>query len=150
MNPWKNVAWYLPGLSAVLLLSCATVRVAQQEPANPPPPPLASTVAVNGVTERIYKVGPDVKPPRVIYSPEPEFSEEARKRKVQGVMTLGLVVTSDGKAAQIRVVQSLGYGLDEKAIEAVSRWKFEPATKDGKPVSAEIAVEVNFRQYQHP
>jgi len=105
---------------------------------------------VNGVTEPIYKVGPDVKPPRAIYSPEPDFSEEARKRKVQGELTLSVVVTSAGKTTLIRVLQGLGHGLDEKAVEAISKWKFEPATKDGKPVSTEIAVEVDFRLYQHP
>ena len=82
-----------------------------------------------------------------IYAPEPEFSEEARKAKYQGVCTLGLIVGTDGRPSNIRVLSSLGMGLDEKAIEAVKNWKFEPAMKDGHPVRVEIAVEVDFHLY---
>lgn len=95
----------------------------------------------------IFHVGGGVSPPRQIYAPEPEFSEEARKAKYQGVCTLGLIVGTDGRPSNIRVLSSLGMGLDEKAIEAVKTWKFEPAMKDGHPVRVEIAVEVDFHLY---
>ncbi len=95
----------------------------------------------------IFHVGGGVSPPRQIYAPEPEFSEEARKAKYQGVCTLGLIVGTDGRPSNIRVLSSLGMGLDEKAIEAVKNWKFEPAMKDGHPVRVEIAVEVDFHLY---
>jgi periplasmic protein TonB len=95
----------------------------------------------------IFHVGGGVSPPRQIYAPEPEFSEEARKAKYQGVCTLGLIVGADGRPSNIRVLSSLGMGLDEKAIEAVKNWKFEPAMKDGHPVRVEIAVEVDFHLY---
>jgi len=95
----------------------------------------------------IFRVGGGVAPPRVIYNPEPEFSEEARKAKYQGTCTLGLIVGTDGRPSNIRVLSSLGMGLDEKAIEAVKNWKFEPAMKDGHPVRVEIAVEVDFHLY---
>ena len=95
----------------------------------------------------IFHVGGGVSPPRQIYAPEPEFSEEARKAKYQGVCTLGLIVGTDGRPSNIRVLSSLGMGLDEKAIEAVKMWKFEPAMKDGHPVRVEIAVEVDFHLY---
>jgi len=95
----------------------------------------------------IFHVGGGVSPPRAIYQPEPEFSEEARKAKYQGVCTLGLVVGVDGRPTNIRVLSSLGMGLDEKAIEAVRTWKFEPAMKDGHPVPVEIALEVDFHLY---
>jgi len=83
--------------------------------------------------------------PVAIYSPEPSFSDEARKQKVQGIVTLMLVVGKDGRPYDIHVHQSLG--LDEQAIEAVKTWRFRPATLDGKPVDTQIAVEVNFRLY---
>jgi len=95
----------------------------------------------------IFHVGGGVSPPRAIYNPEPEFSEEARKAKYQGVCTLGLIVGTDGRPSNIRVLSSLGMGLDEKAIETVKTWKFEPAMKDGHPVRVEIAVEVDFHLY---
>lgn len=85
--------------------------------------------------------------PEVIFNPEPSFSDEARKAKQQGIVTLMLVVGKDGHTYDIRVRQSLGMGLDEKAIEAVSRWRFRPATRNGLPVATQIAVEVNFRLY---
>ncbi len=66
--------------------------------------------------------------PQVIYNPEPSFSEEARKAKQQGIVQLLLVVGKDGHTHDIRVAQPLGMGLDEKAIEAVSQWRFKPAT----------------------
>jgi TonB family protein len=95
----------------------------------------------------VFRVGAGVSPPVPIYQPEPEFSEEARKAKYQGVCTLGLVVGTDGRPTNIRVLSSLGMGLDEKAIEAVKNWKFEPGKKDGHAVATEIAVEVEFHLY---
>jgi TonB family protein len=95
----------------------------------------------------IFHVGGGVSPPRAIFKPDPEFSEEARKAKYQGVCTLGMIVGVDGRPSNIRVLSSLGMGLDEKAIEAVKNWKFEPAMKDGHPVRVEIAVEVDFHLY---
>lgn len=100
-----------------------------------------------GVGGGIFHVGGGTSAPRAIYAPEPEFSEEARKAKYQGVCTLGLIVGSDGRPRNIRVLSSLGMGLDEKAIEAVKNWKFEPAMRDGHPVNVEIAVEVDFHLY---
>ena len=83
--------------------------------------------------------------PRILYSPDPDYSEEARKAKYQGTVTLWMVVGPDGRSRDVRVARSLG--LDEKAIAAVKQWKFEPAMKDGRPVAVQINVEVNFRLY---
>jgi periplasmic protein TonB len=94
-----------------------------------------------------YRVGGGVSAPKVLYDPDPEYSEEARKAKYQGTVVLWLVVSPDGHPQQIRVQRSLGMGLDEKAIEAVRQWRFEPAKKDGQPVPVMINVEVNFRLY---
>jgi TonB family protein len=95
----------------------------------------------------IFHMGMGASPPRAIYSPEPEFSEEARKAKYQGTCTLGVVVDANGHPTNIRVLSALGMGLDEKAIAAVKTWRFEPAMKDGHAVSFEIAVEVDFHLY---
>jgi len=85
--------------------------------------------------------------PRVIYNPEPGFSDEARKAKAQGRVVLLVVVGPDGHTHDLRVQSSLGMGLDEKALEAVRTWRFLPATLNGQPVAAQIAVEVDFRLY---
>lgn len=96
----------------------------------------------------IYPAGKmGVTVPQVIFNPEPSFSDEARKSKAQGIVMLLLVVGKDGRPYDIRVGQSLGMGLDEKAIEAVNRWRFRPATLNGQPVATQIAVQVDFRLY---
>ena len=100
-----------------------------------------------GIGGGAYRVGGGVTAPRAIYAPEPEFSEEARKTKHQGTAVLWLIVGTDGRPREISVVQSLGMGLDEKAIEALRRWRFEPGRKDGIPVAVQVNVEVNFHLY---
>jgi periplasmic protein TonB len=100
-----------------------------------------------GIGGGVFRVGGGVSAPKAIYNPDPEYSEEARKAKYQGTCVLSLIVGPDGKPRDIRVARSLGLGLDEKAIEAVNQWKFEPAQKDGRPVAVAINVEVQFRLY---
>jgi TonB family protein len=95
----------------------------------------------------VYKVGGGIAAPTAIQTPDPEYSEEARKAKYQGVVVLWLIVDQNGNPKQIKVQRPLGMGLDQKAIEAVQKWKFQPATKDGTPVAVQINVEVNFRLY---
>ncbi len=95
----------------------------------------------------VFKVGGGVSPPKGLYTPDPEYSEEARKAKYQGTVILWLIVGPDGRPRDIKISRSLGMGLDQKAIEAVRNWKFEPAMKDNKPVAVQINVEVNFRLY---
>lgn len=93
----------------------------------------------------VYRIGGGVSAPQPIFKVEPEYSEEARKAKFQGTVLLAIVVDTDGHTKDIRVIRSLGMGLDEKAIEAVSKWRFRPGMKDGKPVPVRANVEVNFR-----
>ena len=95
----------------------------------------------------VFRVGGGVSAPKIIYQPDPEYSEEARKAKYSGTCMLWLIVGQDGRPRDIRVARTLGLGLDEKAIEAVKTWRFEPAMKDGKPVAVMINVEVSFRLY---
>jgi TonB family protein len=100
-----------------------------------------------GMGGGVFRVGGGVSAPRVLSSPSPDYSEEARKNKYQGVVVLMLIVDSNGKPRDVRVARSLGMGLDQKAIEAVRTWRFSPAMKDGSPVAVQMAVEVNFRLY---
>ncbi|MBS1800387.1 MAG: TonB family protein [Acidobacteria bacterium] len=90
-------------------------------------------------------VGGSVSMPVVIYKPEPEFSEEARKAKVSGDVTVYIWVDERGNPTHARVIQGIGMGLDEKALEAVKQYRFKPAMDNGKPVTVEMYVIVNFQ-----
>jgi protein TonB len=92
-----------------------------------------------------YRIGGGVSPPSVILKVEPEYSEEARKAKFQGTVILFVVVDEKGNPRELKVIRPLGLGLDQKAIEAVEKWKFKPGMKDGKPVAVQATIEVNFR-----
>ena len=100
-----------------------------------------------GIGGGVFRVGGGVSAPRVLENPSPDYSEEARKAKYQGTVVLWLIVDSNGKPRDVKVARSLGMGLDQKAIEAVRQWKFQPAMKDGTPVAVQINVEVNFHLY---
>jgi periplasmic protein TonB len=100
-----------------------------------------------GIGGGVYRVGGGVSAPRAIYAPDPEYSEEARKAKYQGTVVLWTVIGLDGRIHDLKVQRSLGMGLDQKAIEAVRKWRFEPAMKDGHPVAVQVNIEVNFRLY---
>ena len=100
-----------------------------------------------GIGGGAYRVGGGVSAPKPLYTPDPEYSEEARKAKYQGVVVLWLVIGADGRPREIKVARPLGMGLDEKAVEAVRTWRFEPARKDNQPVAVMMNVEVSFRLY---
>jgi protein TonB len=91
------------------------------------------------------RIGGGVSAPTLIFSVEPEFSEEARKAKTSGNVLVNLWVDAEGNPTHIRVLRGVGMGLDEKAIAAVKQYKFKPAMENGKPVTVELNVEVNFQ-----
>ena len=95
----------------------------------------------------IYHPGGGVSAPQVIYAPDPEFSDEARRAKYQGICVVALIVDAQGNPQNVHIVRPLGMGLDEKAVEAVKQYKFKPAMFQGHPVPVEVNVEVNFRIY---
>jgi TonB family protein len=86
-----------------------------------------------------------IRQPTVIFKVDPEYSEEARRAKYSGTVILSADITPDGRASKIQVVKGLGLGLDEKAIGAVSQWRFNPGTKDGQPITVSITLQVSFR-----
>ena len=100
-----------------------------------------------GVGGGVFRIGGGVSAPRALYDPDPEYTDEARKAKLQGVVLLWAIIGPDGVAHDVRVSRSLGMGLDQKAIEAVKKWKFNPARKDGQAVAVQINIEVNFHLY---
>lgn len=95
-----------------------------------------------------YHVGGGISAPVPLNNVEAEFSDEARRAKYQGVCLISMIVDAQGNPQNPRVIRPLGMGLDEKALEAVRKYRFKPAMKDGKtPVPVMITVEVNFRLY---
>ena len=100
-----------------------------------------------GIGGGVYRVGGGVSAPRPIYDPDPEYSEEARKAKFQGIVLITAVIGPDGRPRELRVARSLGMGLDQRALDAVWKWRFTPAMKDNHPVSVQVSIEVAFRLY---
>jgi TonB family protein len=126
--------------SAVLLICPVPLVIAQAV--------FRNTDAPNTNPGVPLKVGGDVSAPRITYGHDPEYSERARKAGFQGSCVLRLTVGADGNPYDISELSTLGMGLDEKAIEAVRGWVFEPARRHGKPVAAQIDVEFSFRLYK--
>jgi len=108
---------------------------ADERPLCGPPPPGA------------FRVNSEVTAPRMQKPPDIQFSESARQDKYQGAVELRLTVAEDGQVRDLCVSQSLGEGLDEKSVEAIRNWKFEPRTKQGKPVPVWIALITSFHLY---
>ena len=94
--------------------------------------------------DQIYDIGGDVKPPKLVHVVEPEFSAHSDQAFVSGVVKIQMIVTSEGTPKEPKVLSGLGETQDKKAVEAVEQWRFKPATKDDKPVSVRVTVEVNF------
>jgi len=92
-----------------------------------------------------YRIGGGVSAPIAILKPDPEYTDEAREAKLQGAVLLQVVIDENGVPQEIKVVRSLGLGLDQKAVEAMQKWRFKPAMKDEKPVPISANVEMNFR-----
>jgi len=92
-----------------------------------------------------YKIGNGVMPPKVLSKVDPDYTQEDKDAKIQGTVILRMVITAEGLANNITVVRSLSAGLDEKAIEAIQKWTFQPGTKDGAAVPVWATVEMNFR-----
>jgi TonB family protein len=101
--------------------------------------------------DQIFKVGEQgINAPKVLYQPEPEFSDLARKKRYQGTLGMNLVVDKSGTVRNVQVIHPLGMGLDENAAATVSTWRFSPALRNGQPVAVAVYVEVSFHLYKRP
>jgi TonB family protein len=89
--------------------------------------------------------GSGIDPPTLLHEVKPLYTDDARRRSVEGNVTLEIVVRRDGTVSDLRVLRSLGSGLDERAIEAVRQWRFSPARRQGSPVDVIAQVSVEFR-----
>ena len=97
--------------------------------------------------QQIYHIGGDVSAPKLVYAPDPEFTEKARRAKYQGACVIAVIIDAQGNPERVQVVRHLGMGLDKKAVEAVKQYRFKPAMRLGNPVAVQANIEVNFRLY---
>jgi TonB family protein len=118
-----------------ILLAVASISVSSQRHGSQGADP-AGKAALEDAT---------VTPPRVLYHPDPEYPQEARRAKNQGTCILSLTIGTDGLPHDIKVVRGLGMGLDESAVATARTWRYQPARKDGKPVEVQSEVRVAFR-----
>jgi TonB family protein len=120
----------------LLTLIASALAFAQDQHADPAPP-------------HIYHVGEGISLPKAIFSPTPEYTTEAAKKKIEGTVLVSLIVLPDGTSRNVTVIKGLGYGLDEQAVKAVSTWRFQPAVRqsDGGIVPISITVETTFHVY---
>lgn len=123
----------IPG---VLFIPRQNTDPAQQEPDQTQSP-----------SRTVYRVGSGVAPPKPLNHPAAEFSNEARRAKYSGTVTLGFVVDRTGQVRDIKILKPIGMGLDQKAVETAMKYRFDPATKDGQSVAVTIALEVDFHLY---
>lgn len=140
------VAGVLLFLGASLLsVTHASPAVRQEAPGEP-----ANEQEPLPEAETPFRIGAGVTAPTVVSQVQPEYTEEAREARYEGVVVLEGVVRTDGSIEIVRVVRGLGFGLDQKAIEALEQWTFRPGTRNGEPVDVAINVEVNFNLHDGP
>jgi TonB family protein len=97
----------------------------------------------------VFRIGDDgVTAPVPVYTPEPEFSDKARKAGFGGTVLLGVIVDHTGNVSKVWVERPLGKGLDEMALDKIKTWRFQPALRQGQPVAVSMKIEVSFNLYQ--
>ena len=94
----------------------------------------------------VYRAGPGILSPKLLKKRAPVYSEEARQAGIQGTVVLEVTVNERGEPTDISVVSPLGFGLDERAREAIEQWRFQPGTREGKPVKIRTMIEVTFKR----
>ncbi|HYE26422.1 MAG TPA: energy transducer TonB [Clostridia bacterium] len=90
------------------------------------------------------EVTDEITPPRLLEVASPEYTDEAKKKRIEGDVIVSIIVDEKGRVASAKVKKGLGYGLDENAIAAVKEWTYKPAERDGKPVAVKMDVTTNF------
>lgn len=136
----RAFSWF--GGLALLFASLPLVQGWAQE-ATPSPASAPDPYATRPGTALAGRNG--VKPPVLMQAVNPSYSEQARAEKISGDVTVQLTVDANGNPSDVRVLRGLGYGLDEKAVEAVQQYKFRPATRDGVAVPVKLYIKVNFK-----
>jgi protein TonB len=91
------------------------------------------------------RVGGEVAPPQLITRVQPEYTEAARQARISGIVIIEAIIDEEGRVVETRVLKGLPMGLDKAATDAISQWRFRPATRNGEPVAVYFILTVNFR-----
>jgi protein TonB len=96
--------------------------------------------------QEVYRPGNGVTTPIVIKEVRPDYTAEAKAQRIEGTVTLDVVVNADGAVGDVKVAKSLDsvFGLDQQAVNAAKEWKFKPGTKDGRAVPVRVIIQLNF------
>jgi periplasmic protein TonB len=127
-------------LFVVGLLSTAFIGVAQDSPTGSAP-----SANRQDASEQVYRVGHGVTAPRVISQARPNYPQDARKGHAAGPIDVTMIVGSDGTPRDVKTIHGISPELDKAAIDAAEKFRFRPASKEGKPVAVEIQVEFYFQ-----
>lgn len=110
---------------------------------------LIAVMAVSAISpasgEEVYKIGGDVKPPKLVHKEEPKYTKRAEKQRLHGMVVIAAIINSRGIIENVQITKGVDPDLDAEAVKAVSKWRFRPAEKKGKPVAVRVRIEVNFR-----
>ena len=120
-----HITWCTTAITLAFL--CSTIRAQQQPDAY-----------------GVFEVGNGVTPPKPVSTPNPEYTDKARKKRISGTVMVRMTVTSEGVVRDATVTKSLDKELDQQALKAVRMWTFKPATKDGQPVAVHVNADVSF------
>jgi TonB family protein len=144
-EPNFRIASAIPGIiAAVIAVLVGTVFSSSSHHGRAPSTEFASP-AGSAADDRVYRAGSEVTAPIFLSRPEPEYTEEALGAQLQGTVVLYAQIDPSGNAVNLHVLRGLGMGLDARAIEAASKWRFRPGMRNGTPVTVETNLEVNFR-----
>jgi protein TonB len=137
-------------LTSVLLLLVAAAgqqNSSTSDSQNPPCKPQTPAATTPFDTCKYVTLGPGIRPPKAVSTPQPTYPEPARKSKLSGVVVVALAINENGYVDDVKVVRSSNRIFEQNAMDAVRQWVFAPATKDGKPVAVQIDSEANFKLY---
>lgn len=132
-------------IGVVVLCLCFGPCAVAQSAASAEPAAASPSQTPEVRDDQLRRIGGGVTAPEVVSRVDPKFSDEARAEKFAGTVVIGLIVDTNGLPQRVHVVRGVGHGLDEKALEAVSQYRFKPAMEHGNPVPVRVNVEVNFR-----
>ena len=110
----------------------------------------AAPAMAQSAGDQVYKPGEGVTTPTVVKDVKPNYTQDAMRRRVQGLVGMSCVVKADGTVGDCTVTRPLDEALDQEAVRVAKQWQFKPGMKDGQPVAVEISIEMSFTLRDDP